>query len=62
MMPLLQGHGESAALPLPLLQIAAVTVRLPLYDFCRCRMIVTLPLRHIFNPAALSPPTRIFLA
>jgi hypothetical protein len=28
------GHGESAALPLPLLQIAAVTVRLPLPHDC----------------------------
>jgi hypothetical protein len=42
-------------LPLPLLQIAAVTVRLPLYDFCRCRMIVTLPLRHIFKHCGTFP-------
>jgi hypothetical protein len=36
--------GESAALPLPLLQIAAVTVGLPQYSFYYCRCMVSLPL------------------
>jgi hypothetical protein len=29
-----RGHGESAALPLPLLQIATVTLGLPQHSFC----------------------------
>jgi hypothetical protein len=55
------GHSESAALPLPLSQITAVTVRLPQHHLCRCRTIVTLPLHHIFNPAALSLRTIKFV-
>jgi hypothetical protein len=55
------GHGENAVLPLPLPQITAVTVSLPQHHLCRCRTIVTLPLRHIFNPAALSLPTIKFV-
>jgi hypothetical protein len=39
------GHGESAALPLLLLQIAAVTVGLPQHSFCYCRCMISLPLR-----------------
>jgi hypothetical protein len=59
------GHGESAALPLPLPQIAAVTVGLPQHRFdlcrwtaaplsyCRCAAAV-LPLQHRRNFAIAS--------
>jgi hypothetical protein len=49
-----RGHGESAALPLPLLQIAAVTVGLPQHRFDLCRWTAA-PLSYCRCATAAAP-------
>ncbi|KAJ7855623.1 hypothetical protein B0H14DRAFT_3448930 [Mycena olivaceomarginata] len=48
------GHGESAALPLLLLQIAAVTVGLPQHRFYLCRWTAA-PLSYCHCATAAAP-------
>jgi hypothetical protein len=57
--PILAGHGENAALPLPLLQIAAITVGLPQHHLDLCRWtaaVLLLQYRSQFAVASRVPP------